>query len=218
MGIIVSWFYTKPSTSVTSHSSISNASEPSICDSPAQPDNMSSVLSTSSPLQPSMINTSKSSTPDSPVNPSISVQNVASPTPMRVVVPLSPPPHAPPLEPPSPKRNFSPPIHLDLPRTSSSTTSPPSPPLPANHGLRIAIPSSDEPQREIAAYNMAADVPVDLCLDDDGLSALEKIYLFSRSSASFHRQVRAEATTCCRSNLADRTQGVHCTIPAVISA
>lgn len=38
-----------------------------------------------------------------------------------------------------------------------------------------------------------ADIPIDLALDDEGLSTLEKTYLFSRSKAIFHRVFIAHA-------------------------
>lgn len=38
--------------------------------------------------------------------------------------------------------------------------------------------------------DITQDPSGDLCFDDEGLSALEKIYLFARSTAAFHRYVR----------------------------
>jgi len=43
------------------------------------------------------------------------------------------------------------------------------------------------------AFPVAIDVAMDLVLDDEGLSPLEKIYLYSRSKASFHRIFIAHA-------------------------
>lgn len=42
-------------------------------------------------------------------------------------------------------------------------------------------------------FPVAIDVAMDLVLDDEGLSPLEKIYLYSRSKASFHRIFIAHA-------------------------
>lgn len=64
----------------------------------------------------------------------------------------------------------------------------------------------------------------DLCFDDDAsLSALERIYLFSRSTAAFHRQV---ASPRCRSIPCGRyvitrailfTQSLHCAFATAVS-
>lgn len=87
-----------------------------------------------------------------------------------------------------------------------------SPPPLASPGLQVHLPAGKAdpgPDREIDTVMRDDDVDVaavpyseaspngyvedagatDLCFDDDALSALERIYLFSRSSASFHRQV-----------------------------
>ena len=58
-------------------------------------------------------------------------------------------------------------------------------------------PKSEEtPKRDSEtddAFPVAIDVAMDLVLDDEGLSPLEKIYLYSRSKASFHRIFIAHA-------------------------
>lgn len=60
---------------------------------------------------------------------------------------------------------------------------PPTSPLPVSPPAiaQLAVPpTTDDPFP-------TSDLPIDIALDDDGLSTLEKTYLFSRSKASFHR-------------------------------
>ncbi|KAL5529223.1 hypothetical protein ACEPAG_5197 [Sanghuangporus baumii] len=86
---------------------------------------------------------------------------------------------------------------LPLPIASgaaSSSSAPGSPPLSSTHGLRIDVAAANDPTMDHemvdASYVAATGQPDnndDLCFDDEGLSALEKIYLFARSNASFHR-------------------------------
>ncbi|THH05452.1 hypothetical protein EW145_g4780 [Phellinidium pouzarii] len=85
-----------------------------------------------------------------------------------------------------------------VPKSSSvvNRTSAPSPPPPAQAGLRIDVAAANSPavDRELelvdanfVTSDILPDPSADMCFDDDGLTALEKIYLFARSSASFHR-------------------------------
>lgn len=87
--------------------------------------------------------------------------------------------------------NSSIPQHID-PALASSSTTPSS--LP---GLRIDVAAANDPamDREIEmadanfiAPSLVPDPSTDLFYDE-GLSALEKIYLFARSNQSFHRYV-----------------------------
>jgi len=73
--------------------------------------------------------------------------------------------------PPTPRPN-----HISLPLPIASPH--PSPPL--------SPPPTDD-----SFYSH--DLPIDLVLDDDALSTLDKIYLFSRSKAIFHRIFIAHA-------------------------
>ncbi|KAI5122084.1 hypothetical protein M0805_006066 [Coniferiporia weirii] len=77
-----------------------------------------------------------------------------------------------------------------------------SPAAPLNLGLRINVSAANDPamDREIEMVDAsfvtpptASDPSADMCFDDDGLSALEKIYLFARSNASFHREFIARS-------------------------
>ncbi|EJD05837.1 ARM repeat-containing protein [Fomitiporia mediterranea MF3/22] len=80
----------------------------------------------------------------------------------------------------------------DVPQAQiTRSSSPPPPPMP---NLRIDVAAANDPTMDHemvdASFVSTAAVPDpsdDLCFDDDGLSALEKIYLFARSVASFHR-------------------------------
>ncbi|KAH8117354.1 ARM repeat-containing protein [Phellopilus nigrolimitatus] len=72
---------------------------------------------------------------------------------------------------------------------------PASPPALTHSPLRINVAAANDPamDREIEMVDASfvspgvPDPSEDLCFDDEGLSALEKIYLFARSNASFHR-------------------------------
>jgi len=70
------------------------------------------------------------------------------------------------------------------------------PPPPAPPAETRALPPAPnfeiEPSHDEAFPNVD-QVPVDPFLDDEGLSSLEKIYLFSRSQATFHRCVFSES-------------------------
>lgn len=79
----------------------------------------------------------------------------------------------------------------------SGPRAPGSPPPSNSHGLRIDVAAANDPTMDHemtdASFIAAAgqqDNCDDMCFDDEGLSALEKIYLFARSNASFHRYVR----------------------------
>jgi len=93
----------------------------------------------------------------------------------------SPAPHffTPPTSPtPSPNIFYTPPtspFHDAVLYTSTSLLIPPP-----------DTPAAPTPQPE-DHFPLPTDVAIDLVLDDEGLSTLEKIYLYSRSKASFHR-------------------------------
>ncbi|KAF5381042.1 hypothetical protein D9615_003870 [Tricholomella constricta] len=108
---------------------------------------------------------------------------------------LPPPPSfsslAPPLYDPSPDTSpqfhtapSSPALLFYTPPTSPldvpAPDPPPPPPSPPALHINIPTHNTDDPFPTV-------DLAIDLALDDDGLSTLEKIYLFSRSKASFHR-------------------------------
>ncbi|KAH0583984.1 hypothetical protein H2248_009567 [Termitomyces sp. 'cryptogamus'] len=93
---------------------------------------------------------------------------------------------------------IGPPRHIALPPPAfvpSPVPSPPyftapstpyfTPPTSPTHDLHINIPTDD--------VFPATDIALDLALDDAGLTTLEKIYLFARSKASFHRIYIAHA-------------------------
>lgn len=67
----------------------------------------------------------------------------------------------------------------------------PPPPTPPNElptaPTVIDIPEVDVSPAHDEAFPNIDQMPVDPFLDDEGLSSLEKIYLFSRSQATFHR-------------------------------
>ncbi|KIM49226.1 hypothetical protein M413DRAFT_21488 [Hebeloma cylindrosporum] len=73
-----------------------------------------------------------------------------------------------------------PPTHISLPPPIVWSNDPPSP------DIYFTPPTSpdvitDDP------FPPPSDIAIDLAIDDDGLSTLEKIYLYSRSKAAFHR-------------------------------
>jgi serine/threonine-protein phosphatase 4 regulatory subunit 1 len=66
----------------------------------------------------------------------------------------------------------------------------PPPPTPPSEGPAANQPNElDTPAIHDDAFPNVDPLHVDPFLDDDGLSSLEKIYLFSRSQATFHRCV-----------------------------
>jgi serine/threonine-protein phosphatase 4 regulatory subunit 1 len=67
----------------------------------------------------------------------------------------------------------------------------PPPPTPAtvNRPL-LPVQRPEISPADDEAFPKVDQVPVDPFLDDEGLTSLEKIYLFSRSQATFHRCVR----------------------------
>ncbi|KAH9484240.1 Serine/threonine-protein phosphatase 4 regulatory subunit 1 [Psilocybe cubensis] len=81
----------------------------------------------------------------------------------------------------SPSAYFTPPSSpdLDLPLPPPPPQQPTAPPTPG-------LPTDDH-------FPQPVDHALDLALDDDGLSTLEKIYLYSRSKAAFHRVFIAHA-------------------------
>jgi hypothetical protein len=76
----------------------------------------------------------------------------------------------------------------NLPAVSDSN--PPSIPISVPH---MSPKSKEWDLQTDDAFPVAIDVAMDLVLDDEGLSPLEKIYLYSRSKASFHRIFIAHA-------------------------
>lgn len=88
-----------------------------------------------------------------------------------------------------------------------------------------AIPySSSDTYAEALQMSSEEAGAADLCFDDDAsLSALERIYLFSRSTAAFHRQVaspRCRLISCGRYVITRAilfTQSLHCALATAIS-
>ena len=85
---------------------------------------------------------------------------------------------------------------MGIPQHTDSFQTSPTTPTPLS-GLRIDVAAANDPamDREIemadasfTAPNLAIDPSADL-FDDEGLNALEKIYLYARSNQSFHRYV-----------------------------
>jgi serine/threonine-protein phosphatase 4 regulatory subunit 1 len=75
---------------------------------------------------------------------------------------------------------------IEVPSHSAAVQRTNDPPTP---GLHITIPVvSDQANSDLQFEDAfpTAEIPVDL-FDDEGLSALEKIYLFARSESVFHR-------------------------------
>ncbi|ESK96848.1 heat repeat family protein [Moniliophthora roreri MCA 2997] len=87
-------------------------------------------------------------------------------------------------------------LHITIPPQSHSPStqypfasiSPPNAYLPASHS------APQEPNHVSSVTNIAQEafpeppeLPADMVFDDEGLSTLEKIYLYSRSKASYHR-------------------------------
>lgn len=81
--------------------------------------------------------------------------------------------------PPDPNPPASPPSEVFL-----HVPPPPTPYTPSRPAHRSEIPS---PHDEV--FPNVDHVPEDPFLDDEGLTSLEKIYLFARSQATFHRSV-----------------------------
>ncbi|KAF8797930.1 ARM repeat-containing protein [Phlegmacium glaucopus] len=96
---------------------------------------------------------------------------------------LPPPPSFPELarssDPASPALSFYTPPSSPLNSPNIYYTPPTSPPMQPIH--------TDDP------FPIVMDVALDLALDDEGLTTLEKIYLYSRSRAAFHRVFIAHA-------------------------
>lgn len=99
--------------------------------------------------------------------------------------------------------SLSVPSHLSTNRSSQSSPPPGSPPLSPS-SFAAATAAIPIPQQGVLAEpppeSLTTNADSDLSFDDDGLSTLEKIYLFSRSQATYHRKV--QCCTMCR-----------CTIP-----
>ncbi|KDQ13121.1 hypothetical protein BOTBODRAFT_56202 [Botryobasidium botryosum FD-172 SS1] len=132
------------------------------------------------------------------------------PCPMSDHLPPSSPPSSSPPDPPRRRRradSFSLPNPPPTPSSSISTPQPsspalsqsaaqadpaPGPPVEALQSLQPppeAESTGEDGWIQIDAEEAAADMPglQDMYFDDEGLSTLEKIYLFSRSHAVFHR-------------------------------
>lgn len=123
------------------------------------------------------------------------------PSPSRCDNPFESPPSSPPLPfytapstPVASPQQEDPP--LDAPPASiqqlAASALPPSPP-PTNARLPPSQPSSCgiETIPPADAF-VASDLALDFTLDDEGLSTLEKIYLFSRSRSAHHRYARGQ--------------------------
>ncbi|KAA1474907.1 ARM repeat-containing protein [Dentipellis sp. KUC8613] len=100
---------------------------------------------------------------------------------------LSAPEPPPSLPPSSPLRDPSP----SPPPQRAPSPSPPPDPRPDPPDLHIDIPAP--PLEPAPPTDILSPDTLDLCFDDEGLSTLEKIYLFSRSQASFHKVYIAHA-------------------------
>ncbi len=61
-----------------------------------------------------------------------------------------------------------------------------SPSVEVDMSVNEAFPSREIDMRDASDPHVGA-TNADLCFEDDGLSVLEKIYLFSVSNASFHK-------------------------------
>lgn len=77
----------------------------------------------------------------------------------------------------------------------AAAVAPPSPP-PTNPRLQPSLPSMPSPCDiemipPVDAF-VASDLALDFTLDDEGLSTLEKIYLFSRSRSAHHRYAQRQ--------------------------
>ncbi len=90
--------------------------------------------------------------------------------------------------------------HLNNPFMSHDGISPPASvtsPGTSRHGEPLQSPpqsSASDPGQDIASSQMTTDLNLDFAeFDSDGLSTLEKIYLFSRSRAGFQRVFIAHA-------------------------
>jgi serine/threonine-protein phosphatase 4 regulatory subunit 1 len=70
-----------------------------------------------------------------------------------------------------------------LPPPVFGNSSPPSPPLTSHHTLASIEIETIPPPEALSSPDFA----LDFTLDDEGLSTLEKIYLFSRSRSAHHR-------------------------------
>lgn len=115
----------------------------------------------------------------------------------------------------------------DFSHPSPTDFFPPSPPLPEQPQPRQDSPPPSAAELE----NFDPDIPLstaepespappdgfpdqdaadDMCFDDEGLTPLEKIYLFARSQAAFHKSVIHSSFLRSRSPLIARSlQGVH---------
>ncbi|KAG6911451.1 hypothetical protein DXG01_014525 [Tephrocybe rancida] len=89
----------------------------------------------------------------------------------------------------SPLYHTAPSSPLEFYTPPTSPLDDPSPPTPLQPpALHITIPTPQLLQQDSTDDPFpSTDIPVDLALDDGGLNTLEKIYLFARSKASFHR-------------------------------
>ncbi|KAF9001864.1 armadillo-type protein [Cyathus striatus] len=100
---------------------------------------------------------------------------------------------------PSPSIYFTPPTspYTEAPLSSSSSSSSTLHPSPASPSPSPSLPTPPDAHEQLPddAFPALIDLAVDLPLDDEGegLSTLEKIYLFSRSQATFHRVFIAHA-------------------------
>lgn len=189
MGSLVSWMTRKPKDWSTSASSSSSSS--SLTSSPPPPSHKPSPVS------------SPSETPNNARTRFAShhgrntYEGLVTPMPMHDSNHVSSP-DPPPLDTPLPASSLSRNGVVDsyfdpVPTSSCSASSsmyPGSPPpqLEGQMDMRInePFPSREVDMQDISEQSQAS-AAADQCLDDEGLSVLEKIYLFSVSSASFHR-------------------------------
>lgn len=113
---------------------------------------------------------------------------------------------------------------LDAPSTSiqqvAAAAAPPSPP-PTNPRLQPSLPSLPSPcdieTIPPADALVASDLALDFTLDDEGLSTLEKIYLFSRSRSAHHRYAQRQCLLFNLYKFTSASQRLYFACPPLIS-
>jgi serine/threonine-protein phosphatase 4 regulatory subunit 1 len=110
---------------------------------------------------------------------------------------------------------------LDTPSTSLrqvAASAPPSSPPPTNARLLPSQSSSCGVETiPPADAFVASDLALDFTLDDEGLSTLEKIYLFSRSRSAHHRYARRQSLLHDLYKFSSALQRLHFACPPLVS-
>ena len=186
------------------------------------------------------------SAPEDPPNPPASPRLTAAPSRINLIAPqalsaFAPTPHpspsprdnpldSPPSSPPLPfytapstpltsPQQEDPPLdtHLASIQQLAAFASPSSPP-PTHPRLQPSLPSScgieTIPPADVL---LASDLALDFTLDDEGLSTLEKIYLFSRSRSAHHRYAQCQCSRHHSYKFTSVLQGLHFACPPLIS-